>query len=142
MRFFKILLITFSTFISAGCASLDCKPNKATVLPGTNTAIVGIYIDKNGFPQPTVDTVVVRPGQKIIFSGPDRFEIFFKDQRTPIEKLEVQSNNGIVIIDIPKDIFERQQRAANIASTKEILYKYGIRANGKETDPTIRVDRN
>jgi len=142
MRYLKFLLITFTIFMSAGCASLDCKPNKGAVLPGTDTAIVGIYIDKNGFPQPTVDMVVVRPGQKIIFTGPDRFEIFFKEKKSPIERLEVQSTNGIIVIEIPKDIFERQQRTTNIASTREIFYQYGIRANGKEIDPSIRIDRN
>jgi len=139
MRYLKLILITFATFMSAGCASLDCKPNKGVVLPGTDTAIVGVYIDKNGYPQATVDTVTVRPGQRIVFTGPEKFEIFFKDQKTPIEKPNIQSASGIVVIEIPKDIFERQ-RATN-AALKELLYRYGIRANGKVTDPTIRVER-
>ena len=141
MRYIKFLFASFAMLMSVGCASLDCKPTKGVVLPGTDTAIVGIYIDKKGYPQATVDTVTVKPGQKITFVGPDKFEILFKNQISPISKLETGTSNGILVIEIPKEIFERQQSAKNTVEIRELIYKYGIRANGKVTDPTIRVER-
>ncbi len=141
MRYVKLFLFSVVLLVSGGCASQDCKPQKGAVLSGTDTAIVGLFIDKKDSPQASVETVTVRPGQKIVFAGPDKFEIFLKDQAAPFEKTEYQSENGIVIIQIPKDIFERARKERNsIASPlRELLYRYGIRANGKVTDPTIRV---
>jgi hypothetical protein len=141
MRYVKLFLFSVVLLVSGGCASQDCKPQKGAVLSGTDTAIVGLYIDQKGYPQASVDTVTVRPGQKIIFAGPDKFEIFFKDQKSFIGKPEYFSENGIVIIEVPKDIFERARKEGRATSgtIKELLYRYGIRANGKITDPLIRV---
>ena len=144
MRYFKFLFASFILLISTGCASLDCKPTTSKALPGTDTAVVGLYIDKNGYPQANIDTVRVFPGQKIVFVGPEKFEIFFKNQSSPIDNFEARTSNGILTIEIPKDIFEREQRkqrAATANELKEIIYRYGIKANGKVTDPTIIVDR-
>lgn len=142
MRYINFFIVTAMLLVLGGCASLDCKPNKGAALEGTDTAIVGLYIDKNGYPQAEVDKVKIYPGQKIVFVGPERFEILFKDQKSPIGKQEVQSSNGIVVIDIPRDIFERDQRESKTADIKkELLYRYGIRVNGKVTDPDIWVVR-
>lgn len=144
MRYANTFVISIMLFLLEGCASLDCKPQKGTVLQGTDTAVVEIYIDKNGYPQASVERVTVYPGQKIIFVGPDKFDILFKDQKSPIGKLEVQSSNGIVNIEIPRDIFERNQRESKTPNTreiKELLYRYGIRVNGKITDPEIGIGR-
>ena len=142
MRYFKIFFATIVLFISAGCASLDCKPTTGKALPGTDTIVVGIYIDKKGYPQANIDTIRARPGQKIIFVGPDKFEIFFKDQNSPIDSQEVRTSNNVLTIEIPENIFEREQRKSKATdSLKELIYRYGIRANGKETDPQIVVSR-
>ncbi len=141
MRYVKLFLFSAVLLISGGCASQDCKPVKGTVLTGTDTAIIGVFIDKKGYPQVTVDTVTVHPTQKIVFAGPDKFEIFFKDPKSYIGKVEYRSENGIIIIDVPKDIFEQARKEGNstAGALKELLYRYGIRANGKVTDPTVRV---
>lgn len=142
MRYVNFFISMCTLVILQSCASVDCKPEKGKALQGTETAIVGLYIDKNGYPQALVDTVKVYPGQKIIFAGPDRFDILFKDQKSPIGKLEVQSSNGTITIEIPRDIFERDQRETKTTDTKKQLqYRYGIRANGKTTDPVIVIDR-
>ena len=142
MNYLKFFCIGVVLFLSAGCKSLDCKPNSGSTLPGTDKGLVGIYIDKDGYPQASVDTIKVLPGDKIVFVGPEKFEIFFKDQRSPIERFEAQSSDGIIIIEIPKDIFERDQRTSNSKEIKkELQYRYGIRANGKVTDPNIVIGR-
>lgn len=144
MRYLKFIILSLVILISSGCAvRQDCKPQSGVVLPGTETAIVGLYIDEKGFPQANYEKVIVKPGQKILFAGPEEFEIVFKEKRSPIGKLEIKSTNGIVVIEIPQNIFERETRNANnAASIKELIYRYGIRVKGKETDPSIHVRPN
>lgn len=140
MRFFKSLILLLSLTLSVGCASQDCSEKEIGVLSGTKTAVVKLYVDKKGYPQTKTEVVTVSPGQKILFAGPDRFDILFKNQLSPIEKLEVRSKDGVVVIEIPKDIFERARKTSpNTASANELIYKYGIRIGDKVTDPTIRI---
>lgn len=137
--YFSILAISF---LCVSCSHNDKDPTKSEALNGTDTAVVGIYLDSNGYPQPTDKEIKVRPGQKIVFAGPDKFDIFFKDQKSPIPETDLQSTNGIIIIEIPKEIFEKEQRTSKSTTTiNEIIYRYGIRANGKVTDPNVNVCR-
>jgi len=140
MRYIKYSIIVFTILILGGCANTECKPKDGAILKGTGTAVVGLYIDKNGYPQANVEKVTVAPGQRIIFVGPNQFEIIFKDQKSPIEKSEVRTSNGVLIIDIPKDAFEQEDRRnPENKSKNEMVYRYGIRANGKTTDPYIVI---
>lgn len=142
MKSNKYLLIFLASLIFTSCSTNTPIKNKSEALRGTNTVVVGIYLDKNGYPQATDETIHIGPGQKIIFAGPDQFDIFFKDQKSPTQETEIRSKAGLIIIDIPKDIFEKEQRAEKSTSTiKELFYRYGIRANGKITDPNINVCR-
>ena len=136
MKFISYICIFGLLF--SGCSHFEKKCYTDQPLDGTNTAIVGIYLDKNGYPQANVEQVNVHPGQRVLFAGPDRFDIFFKDQRSPNGQIEFKSINGVAVVDIPRDIFDRGARTAAV-STRELLYRYGIRANDKETDPTIRI---
>jgi hypothetical protein len=123
------------------------------VLSGTDTAIVGISLDKKGYPQHTVGRIEVKPGQKILFAGPEKFSIFFKDGISPYndsdlkslpglnreslrkQRVEFTSINGTVAIVIPKDLFERPENRGK----PYIDYYYGISVNGLEIDPPVRV---
>lgn len=140
----RFMIFVVMLLVMGGCATRDFNPEVGMVLPGTDTAIVGLYIDKKGFPQTKIEKVTVYPGQKIIFAGPDQFDILFKDQKSPIGKLEVRSSNGIVVIEIPENIFDQYDRvskAAGNSEIKELIYSYGIRVNGKVTDPSIHIGR-
>jgi hypothetical protein len=142
MKFINYIFIIGFAISVSGCAHLEKKCDSGVVLQGTDTAVVGLYIDNDGFPRANVGEVVLSPGQRVVFAGPNQFEIFFKDQRSPNGQLENRSNNGIVVIDIPRDIFERSARinaSATTVSAKELIYRYGIRANGKVTDPIIKI---
>ena len=142
MRKINNFISALTVFFLVSCDRTDFNTKDGAALPGTETAIVGLYIDKNGYPQASVDKVKVFPGQKIIFAGPEKFDIVFKDEKSPTGRLETTSENGIVIIEIPQNIFEREQRETKSADEKkELVYNYGIRANGKFTDPQIVVDR-
>lgn len=140
----RYLIAVAMLLVLGGCATNDCKPLIGEVLQGTDTAIVGLYIDEKGFPQANVETVTVYPGQKIVFAGPNQFDIRFKDQKSPIGELEVSSSSGVVVVAIPENIFDQYDRATKAAGgelIKELIFKYGIRANGKETDPTVIIER-
>jgi hypothetical protein len=140
MRYVNVFAVVALSIVLAGCDVLG-KQN-STTLPGTDTAIVGLYVDKNGYPQSQVEKVTVYPGQRVVFAGPNQFDILFKDEKSPIGRLEVPSTNGIVVIDVPADIFERDQRESKAGETKkEIRYRYGIRVDGKVTDPEIVIAR-
>lgn len=142
MKFISCFFVLGLSFLIAGCSHFEKKCNGGSVLQGTDTAIVGLYIDDKGYPKANFEEIVLRPGQRIVFAGPNQFDIFFKDLKSPNGQLENRSNNGIVVIDIPKDIFERSARNnTNVTAPamRELIYRYGIRANGKITDPIIKI---
>lgn len=144
MHFIKLTLIVVFTAL-AGCSSVNYEPDKLRTgyaLPGTNTVVVGIGIDKNGIPKETFKDVVAYPGQKVLYAGPDEFSIVFKNRKTPNRKVENASSNGVVIIKIPKDILERKEFAEELRKTNQIVFDYGIRSNGKELDPPLIVKRH
>jgi len=143
MHFIKLILAG-SLFSFVGCASVDCDPNRLETgyaLPGTNTVVVGIGIDKNGIPKETIKDVVAYPGQKVLYAGPDEFSIIFKNRKTPNRKVENASVNGVVIIKIPEDILERKEFAEEFRKNRQLVFDYGIKANGKELDPPLIIKR-
>lgn len=144
MHFIKLLLIG-AVFSFVGCASIDCESDKLQTgyaLPGTSTVVVGIGIDKNGMPKETFKDVVAHPGQKVLYAGPDEFSIIFKNRKTPNRKVENSSVNGIVIIEIPEDILERKEFVEEFRKNNQVVFNYGIKANGKELDPPLIVKKH
>lgn len=143
---FNKKLIFVSAFLVAlsGCASVNCDPDKLRTgyaLPGTKTVVVGIGIDKNGIPKETYKDVVAYPGQKVLYAGPDKFSIIFKNRKTPNRKVENASVNGVVVIEIPKDILERKEFIEEFRKNNQLIFDYGIKANGKELDPPLIIRR-
>lgn len=129
----------------AGCSVAQTKPDRlpaAYALQGTNTAVVGIALDKSGVPLETVREVVLRPGQKAVFAGPDEFYIVFKDKKAPTETLRYISKDGIIRIDIPKEIFNDSKYAEEGRRNNYLKFNYSIIVNGKELDPPLIVKRN
>jgi hypothetical protein len=47
-----------------------------------------------------------------------------------------------LVIQIPEDIFERKEFAEEFRKNKQLVFDYGIRANGKELDPPLIVKKN
>jgi len=139
MKVFNILSALVLIMGVSGCASKSCEPKVGTALPGTNTAIVGVYLQKDGTPQETVKEVVVHPGQNVLYAGPDEFSIIFKNKKTPNGSVENQSRNGVVLIKIPTDIFERKEFLEEFRKNNSLVFDYGIKVNGKEYDPPLRV---
>lgn len=140
MSFYKCGLIVFMGLM-VGCSSVKCpKPNKVgEVLPGTNTAVVGVYLGKDGVPRETVKEVVVNPGHKVIYAGPDEFSIVFKNRKTPNRIVDNKSRGGVVVIEIPEDIFRQDKFIEEFRKNNSLTFDYGIRVGDKELDPPLRV---
>lgn len=139
----KILgLVMVSFFV--GCASIDCKNEQGQIvhpLPGTNTAVIGIGIDKHGVPTLAAKEIILEPGQKALFAGPDEFTVIFKNKKTPNRKIDNSSKNGVVVIQIPTAIFEQREFVEEYRQSGQVKFSYGVMVNGKELDPDIIVRR-
>lgn len=135
--FISILLFSEFSFASEPCVKKKCK-----AISGTNTIVITISIDEEGNPLPSVTELLeLRPGQRIVFTGPEEFSIFFKDQKTPFKKTEFKSKDGVVTIKIPEKIFEDKRFFEESYRDAEIEFNYGVRVNGREFDPPIIVKR-
>ncbi len=134
----KSSLIMLTMFF-AGCSSVKCSKEVGSVLPGTKTAVVGIYLSADGVPQETVKEVVVNPGHKVLYAGPDEFSIIFKNRKTPNRKIDNVSKKGVVVIEIPQDIFQQPQFMEEFKRNNALVFDYGIKVGDKEIDPPIRV---
>jgi hypothetical protein len=139
MKSIKFWFTFFMMLGISGCAVSDSKPEIGRALPGTNTAVVGIFLDKSGVPKETVKEVVVHPGQNVLYAGPDEFKIVFKNKKTPNRVVSNTSRDGVVLIKIPKDIFQQKQFVEEFRKNKSLVFDYSIWVNGKEYDPPIRV---
>jgi hypothetical protein len=145
MNLIKCVLLVFFIGIISGCSAMQAPTERlrpSYALQGTSTALVGIALDKNGMPLETVSKVVLKPGQKVIFAGPDRFAISFKNKKSPSGKLKYESGNGVVTIVIPKDIFDRPEYREEVAKNKYIRFDYAINVNGRELDPPMIIQRD
>lgn len=150
----KIVAIVVCIFFVGGCASAQNSselhnervvPKKlpsAYALPGTSTAVVGIGVDKKGIPLETVKEVVLLPGQKVVFAGPDRFQIRFKKNKSPAGVVKLDSKDGTITIFVPKDILDKPEFSREFKEKKYIRFDYSIFVNGKELDPPLIVRRD
>jgi hypothetical protein len=144
MRYVNSALLLLLMTITVGCSAVDSSEKSQRVtyaLPGTSTAVIGIPVNKDGIPQALYEEIILHPGQKVLFAGPDDFVIVFKEKKSINRKYEIRSSRGVVVIDVPKDILERPEFVDEFRKTKEIRFNYGIRVNGKELDPTIVIKR-
>ena len=139
MKLHKFILCFLTVMCLSGCAVSECKPEIGRALPGTGTAIVGVFLDKNRIPKETVKEVVVHPGQKVLYAGPDEFKIVFKNRKTPNGKVSNSSRDGVVLIKIPEDIFKKKEFIDEFRKNNSLVFDYSIWVNGKEYDPPIRV---
>lgn len=83
----------------------------------------------------------MKPGQRIVFTGPEEFVIFFKDQKTPFKKSEFKSKDGVVAVKIPEKIFEDKRFFEESYYGSGIGFNYGVRVNGREYDPPMIIQR-
>lgn len=142
MRTFIKLAALCGVFVIAGCSAVSSEiKSHHTVYPmaGTNTAVVGVGVDKQGIPFVAAKEIIVEPGQKILFAGPDEFIVTFKNKKSPNRKIDNRSSGGVVKIDIPGEIFEQREFVEEYRKNGQLKFNYGVIVNGKELDPEIIV---
>lgn len=145
MKYGKSIVILAFIGVVSGCSVAQERAKKlpsSYALPGTTTAVVGIGVDKKGIPLETVKEVVLKPGEKVVLAGPDRFFIYFKNKKSPNENLRYESKNGVVTVVIPKDILENPRFAEEYRKNKFIRFDYAINVNGRELDPPLIITNN
>ncbi|MFC3115955.1 hypothetical protein [Cellvibrio fontiphilus] len=145
MKFFIKLIALCGVLIVTGCSAISSEvKNHHTIYPmaGTNTAVVGIGIDKNGVPFVAAKEIIVAPGQKILFAGPDEFTVTFKNKKSPNRKIDNPSRGGVVKIDVPSEVFEQREFVEEYRKNGQLKFNYGVIVNGKELDPEIIVRRH
>lgn len=157
MNLAKFAFAFFVSFAVGGCVAANNEPQRTNepprailpkklpvsyALPGTTTAVVGIAINKEGVPQETVREIVLLPGQKVLFAGPDRFQIVFKDKKSPNSLIRQDSKDGVITVNIPKDILDRGQYVEEFKKNNYIKFNYSIIVNGKELDPPLIIKRD
>lgn len=138
---FMVFLIT----CMSGCSHAQSKNERlptAYAVPGTSTAVVGIALDKKGYPKETVKEIVLYPGQKVVFAGPDEFLVAFKNKKAPTKDIRYKSTNGAIRIEIPKDILERPEFIEEFRKNKFLRFDYSINVKGRELDPPIIIRRD
>lgn len=144
MHLFAKLIALFGVFFVAGCSAISSEiKNHHTVYPmvGTNTAVVGIGVDKQGIPFVAAREIIVEPGQKILFAGPDEFIVTFKNKKSPNRKIDNPSRSGVVKIEVPSEILEQREFVEEYRKNGQLKFNYGVIVNGKELDPEIIVRR-
>lgn len=145
MNYIKLTLMAALLAMLNGCGLLDEGSKSLPVsyaLEGTKTAIVGIALDKTGTPKETVKEIILFPGQRVVFAGPDEFSIIFKNKKTPNKRIENRSVNGVVIINVSDEILDQPEFAEEFRKNNFLKFDYAIRANGKELDPPMIIKRN
>ncbi len=140
MRFLKFTLLCGLLLSATVFSAEKCEKRECYALHGTNTIVISISIDDDGYPQPSLlETMSLHPGEKIVFAGPEEFTIFFKEGKSPFKKSEFNSKDGVVVLKIPEHLFEDNRFSEEIYRNEGIIFNYGIRANGKITDPSVRI---
>lgn len=140
MKILPFFLFFLTSWAVSGepCDKKKCKP-----VSGTDTLVITISLDDQGNPLPNVTELLeLRPGQRIVFTGPEEFVIFFKDQKSPFKKSEFRSKDGVVSLKIPEQIFEDKRFFEEGYRESGIGFNYGVRVNGREFDPPLIVKRN
>lgn len=144
----KVIAVVLLMISASGCVSADNRGNdnartlpSSYALPGTSTAVVGIGVDKKGIPLETVKEIVLVPGQKAIFAGPDKFQIIFKGKKSPTRKIKYESQGGVISILVPRDIFDRPELEKELNKNNFVRFDYAIVVNGRELDPPFIVKR-
>lgn len=135
MRTFKLSAILLTLLLLGACSTANHHPRKEThVLPGTRTALNGIYLI-DGKPAVQYETVVLRTGQRVIFAGPDEFRIVFENESlfedaSDNEPGDYRSRDGLIILNVS------DEKAARVKDGT--VFKYSVFVNGVELDPFIR----
>lgn len=127
--------------------------NVVTVIANTNTAIVGVPLTKDQKLPKSLEKlkIKIKVGQKVVFAGPEKFEIFAKDDKFAVLEINTRtsacdkaskecigSKEGVININIPK-VISNPTLARELKEKKKIIVPFGIRIDGYEIDPEMEI---
>ncbi|TVZ41508.1 hypothetical protein P886_0854 [Alteromonadaceae bacterium 2753L.S.0a.02] len=113
---------------------------EAKAYPGTDTVFVGVYVDESGNVATTSNGELALPGQKVIYSSSYEFEIRFKNDKSPVGKIDICSgDDGIALLKIPKDILSREEYVDEYEKNGEVVFNYDIKVGNLTLDPPLRI---
>ena len=144
IRMYKYLLVFLVVGgLLSGC-SLRCKTDP---IPGTETAAVIISVGKNKIPKVNKEVVTVYPGQRLVFVGPEKFILRYReefpferdDENEPDpqcpESTEICTDDGVITL----RVLEKYGNILKQKDVDEILIKYDVIVNGVVLDPYVRI---
>lgn len=143
MRTFNILgflLVAASLFACSSAGGVKTFPLKRT-----DTAVVRIFLDEQNMPRVIEETVVVEPGQRVVWVGPKDFTIRFPngspfkiDSNNALlkEPVTFSTTNSVFVAQVPKPKPKQQFLKDGEKSTS---FKYDVIVNGRVLDPEVIV---
>lgn len=141
------LLCAFSFLLVSGCSTAEGgREVKGVFNPvaGTKTAIVGLPLNQDGTPKESISkfTIYTYPGGRVVLAGPEQFDIYFKNKKSPSGVLRKTSSNGVVVVEIPNNIFDLPEFKDEYKRNKSVTFDFGLITGGKDIDPKIIIIRN
>jgi len=140
----KLFIVPLVFFVTACSIAKEHKVNDTfRPVSGTKTVVVGLPLDKNGAPDKKIADfkIIMNPGQKIVFAGPEKFSVFFKNRKSPTDLIKNNSRDGVVTIRIPRDLLDKPIYQDELKKNGFVEFNYGVDVEGKEIDPKIIIVR-
>lgn len=144
-----ILAIAVALFFFCFYRSKNSGTAKGVAHPGTDTVFIGVFVDENNKVGTTTKEEYLHPGQKAIFSSAHKFEIIFNKQSPvqgpsnegeQIDNLNFSSTEeGVLILKIPKDIFEQERFQNEFRENNRLLFNYEVKVGELTLDPPMHV---
>ena len=111
------------------------------VIHGTDTAVVKIGLTDKRVPFVDDSLVELKPGQRVVFTGPRDFQIDFPHDSpfvtpTGLPERQLTTKTAVICREVSHRIFDK------IDPTKEkINYKYDVNVEGVVLDPELSIVR-
>lgn len=128
MKALKIALAVVLMFTVLAADAEKKEKRKGKVLKNTKTAVVEISLDETGMPVVNYDEIELKTGDRIIFVGPEDFEINFP-KKSPFKVKKLMAQSGVINVKIKK----RKNKKG------KVNYKYDIIHNDKVLDPDLII---
>ena len=125
------LLVVMSACTHVGAQTHHTSPI-GVAIDGTDTATVKIALGKDGVPKVSVDPVILKPGQRLVFIGPTNYQIEFPDG-SPFGQTKFSTDNAVINLELAS----QRKSSRRYDELKISQFKYNVTVEGKVLDPYI-----
>jgi len=133
MRYFRVLIILIPLLVVACTEGPNFDLERA--LPGNSIVSIDVFLDESKTPVVVKPKVYLKPNQRVLFVGPNKFAIEFI-KGSPFPKHQYSSKESIIDLQVPADVFKGVD-----PSIKVLVYKYNVIIDGNLLDPLIVIMR-